>query len=252
MPRLMSTNDEQLISIPGPGNFQFSAVRIEDLGATEYTLVTIVCDISGSVEPFADELLNCIKSIIGACQKSPRAENLLVRLLLFNHNITEVHGFRELSSINPDDYDPLKPDGMTALFDATYDAVGATLEYSKQLIDQDFDCNGAVYIITDGMNNRGSMTPNAIKDKISKATGTEEIESLITVLVGLHDPNVSWEKEVERALDEFKDQAELTQFVNVGEATPKNLAKLANFVSESVSSQSNALGTGSPSQSLTF
>lgn len=252
MPRMMSSKDDQVINIPGPGNFQFSAVRIEELGATEYTLVTIVCDVSGSVDPFANELLNCIKSIIGACQKSPRAENLLVRLVLFNHNLTEVHGFRELSTINPDDYEGLHPDGMTALFDATYDAVGATVEYAKRLIEQDFDCNGAVYIITDGMNNRGTMTPIEIRNKIQRATGTEEIESLITILVGLHDPTLGWEQEVQTALKEFKESAELTQFIDAGEATPKKLAKLANFVSESISSQSNALGTGTPSQSLTF
>ncbi len=83
MPKMMAATDDQIINIPGAGGFQFSAVRIEDLGATEYTLVTIVCDISGSVIPFADSLLECIKSIITACQKSPRAENLLIRLLHF-------------------------------------------------------------------------------------------------------------------------------------------------------------------------
>jgi len=252
MPRLMATDEDQVINIPGPGTFQFSAVRIENLGATEYTLVTIVCDISASVRDFAQELLDCIKSIVGACNKSPRAENLLIRFLTFNHNINEIHGFKELSSINSDDYEPLSPDGFTALFDATYDAVGATLEFSRQLVEQDFDCNGAVYIITDGMNNRGTMTPSAIKEKLESALGNEDIESLITVLVGLHDPKVPWEKEVEEHLNAFKDQAELTQFVNVGDATPQRLAKLANFVSESISSQSQALGTGSPSQTLTF
>ena len=38
---------------------------------------------------------------------------------------------------------------MTALFDATYDATGSTLEYFKRLADQDFECNGGVYIIVD-------------------------------------------------------------------------------------------------------
>jgi len=92
MPRLMGKNDNnQVIATPGPGNFQFSAVRIEDLGATEYTLVTIVCDISGSVMSFADELLHCIKTIVIASQKNPRSENLLLRLLTFNHEIHEIH-----------------------------------------------------------------------------------------------------------------------------------------------------------------
>ena len=252
MPKLMATNDDQVIEIPGPGNFNFSAVRIEDLGATEYTLVTVVCDISGSVMHFADDLLVCIKTIVEACKKSPRAENLLVRLLLFNDELFEIHGFKDLSTIEPNDYEELKPDSFTALYDASYDGIGATVEYAKRLIQQDFECNGAVYILTDGMNNRGSMTPLTIKDKISSALQGEEIESLVTILVGLHAPGQPWEHEVKASLDLFHKEADLTQFIDIGDATPQRLAKLANWVSESVSSQSQALGTGAASQQLTF
>ena len=76
------TDDTQVIAIPGPGNFQFSAVQIEDLGATEYTLFTNVVDISGSVAPFQNQLLECVISTVKACQKHPRSENILYRLLL--------------------------------------------------------------------------------------------------------------------------------------------------------------------------
>jgi hypothetical protein len=253
MPRLMATSEDQVINIPGPGNFQFSAIRIEELGATEYTLVTIVADISGSVIGFADDLLSCIKSIVGACQKSPRAENLLIRLLTFNSEIYEIHGFKNLGDIVVDDYEELNPDYMTALFDATYDAVGATLEYAKQLIGQDFDCNGAVYIITDGCDNKSIMTPTAIKEKIEDAIKAEtEIESLVTILVGLHNPNDRWADEVKEELEKFHKDANLTQFLDIGAATSQKLAKLAGFVSESISSQSKALGTGLPSQKLKF
>ncbi len=252
MPRLMST--EEVMQQSGPGAFQFSGVRVENLGATEYTLVTIVLDISGSVYTFANDLLKMVKTIVEACQKSPRAENLMIRYLTFNHIINEIHGFRLLKDIDPDkDYEALDPDGYTALYDASYDAIGATVDYSSRLVDDyEFDINGAVYIVTDGMNNRGSMTPTSIKDKVAGALAGEKIESLITVLVGLHDPNGSWSREVQAHLESFKEDGDLSQFVDAGDATPGKLAKLANFVSQSVSSQSQSLGSGSPSQILTF
>ena len=180
MPRLMDT--EEVMQQTGPGAFQFSGVRIENLGATEYTLVTIVLDISGSVFNFAADLLNMVKTIVDACKKSPRAENLMIRYLTFNHNIQEIHGFRLLKDIDPSkDYKPLSPDGYTALFDASYDAIGATVDYSTRLVDDyEFDVNGAVYIVTDGMNNRGVMTPKSIRDKVAAALAEEKIESLIT------------------------------------------------------------------------
>jgi len=244
---------EEVMQQTGPGAFQFSGVRVENLGASEYTLVTIVIDVSGSVYNFAAELLNMVKTIVEACQKSPRAENLMIRYLVFNHNVTEIHGFRLLKDIDPNDYEALDPDGYTALFDASYDAIGATIDYSTRLVDDyEFDVNGAVYIVTDGMNNRGSMTPKSIKDKTSGAVSREKIESLITILVGLHDPQEALAAEVKVHLEAFQKDADLSQFVDVGDATPGKLAKLANFVSQSVSSQSQSLGTGAPSQNLTF
>jgi len=252
MPRLMPTSDTQVIDVPGPGNFQFSAIRPEKLGATEYTLVTMVIDVTGSVRRFADELLNCVKSIVQACQKSPRVENLMLRFITFNEDLHEIHGFKPLSEINVNDYKPFDPVGMTALYDATYSGVGSTLTYAKSLIDQDFDVNGCVYIVTDGMDNASTVDPSYILSKIDNSIVKEEIESLITILIGVNDPNSGYSQEIAKALKKFKDEANLTQFVDAGDATPQKLAKVANFVSQSVSSQSQSLGSGSASQPLVF
>jgi hypothetical protein len=96
------------------------------------------------------------------------------------------------------------------------------------------------------------MTPTTIKEKIEHALAHEDIESLITVLVALKSPGSHWEREITERLERFRQDANLTQFVDIGDATESQLAKLANFVSESVSSQSQALGSGAPSQSLSF
>ena len=252
MPRLMDT--EEVMQQNGPGAFKFSGVRVEHLGASEYTLVTMVVDRSGSVVSFASDLLKAIHSIVEACKDSPRAENLLIRYLTFNENIVEEHGFRLLNDIDiTNDYKELRPDGMTALYDAAYDAVGATIDYSSKLVnDYEIDVNGIVIIVTDGMNNRGQMTPSSIKQKISGALKHEGIESLITILVQLNDPKSPYSDEVNRHLKKFYEEAELSQFVDIGDATPKKLAKLAQFVSQSISSQSQVLGSGAPSQLLTF
>ena len=252
MPRLNKSGNMQTIQIPGPGTFTFSAVRLDDLGATEYTLVTIVVDITSSVVPFAKELLNCVKQIVEACKKSPRAENLLLRVLAFNSKLEEIHGFKPLSDIRAEDYKPFKPYGMTALYDASYSGISATLEMAKQLIRQDFDVNGCVYIITDGMDNASTVTPAMIAEKMRDAMQKEEIESLITVLIGLISNKNGFAKDVRHALTTFQVESELSQFVDAGDATAQRLAKLAQFVSQSISSQSQALGTGGPSQPLTF
>lgn len=235
--------------IKGGGNFNFSAVKIQDLGATEYTLVTIALDKSGSMGGFEQGMLRALKSVVAACKKSPRAENLMLRVIEFSDNLEEVHGFKLLNTINPDDYAEAQTGNMTALYDATFSGVGATLTFAKQLIDQDFNVNGIVFIITDGADNRSTATTKMIADRMIKARSGEEIESLITVLIGINTQDPS----VVAYLDTFVKEAQLTQYVDAGEATPGKLAKLAAFVSKSISSQSQALGTGvSGSQLLTI
>lgn len=244
MPRFLDTDVKQ---IPG-SSFQYSAIRPEKLGATEYTLVTIVVDKTGSVYEFSDELLEMVKEVIKACQKNPRSENLMVRLIQFNENIDEVHGFIPLVDINADDYDPINCGGCTALFDASYSAIGANNDYAKVLIDQDFEVNGAIYIITDGADNDSTYSANDVAKLMLDSHKQEIIESLITVLIGINT------SECGRELQAFKDQAKLTHYVDMGDVTSGKLAKLGGWISKSISNQSQSLGTGGPSKvsNLTF
>jgi len=135
---------------------------------------------------------------------------------------------------------------MTALFDATYSSVAATLKYGKTLIDQDFSVNGICFIITDGEDNNSNVTPLQVKNQMGIAIQGEDIESLLTILIGVNDNSYK------SYLETFKDEANLSQYVSVGDATAQKLAKLAAFVSKSISSQSQSLGSGGASQLLTF
>ncbi|MEZ4527349.1 MAG: hypothetical protein R2941_15630 [Desulfobacterales bacterium] len=65
-------------------------------------------DETGSVASFAKDLLKTVKSIVEACKKSPRAENLMIRLTSFNEAQREIHGFKPLSAINVNDYKAFK------------------------------------------------------------------------------------------------------------------------------------------------
>lgn len=246
MPRIAS-NDSDMQTHQLAGNFTFTAVRMERLGATEYTCVTIAVDVTGSTQGFEDSLLLALKTAVKSCKKSPRSENLLVRVTIFSSTvgITELHGFKPLSDIDPDnDYKPFQPNGGTPLFDAAYSAIGATVDYGQKLKDNDFLCNGIVFVITDGDDTSSAMTPAMIKKQLAKVKQGEQLESLYTILIGINVQNCKG------LLERFKDEAGLHQFVDVGDATPGKLARLANFVSQSVSSQSQALGTGGPSQQI--
>lgn len=247
MPRMMTDQTMEIGKIGGAQAFQFSATRIEHLGATEYTLVTVAVDVTGSTQGFADELRKCLITAVESCKKSPRSNNLLLRVILFSsslkNGVEEIHGFKPLGEIDPSAYPKFDPYGMTPLYDAAFSAVGATNAYAKKLMDQDFLANGIVFVITDGDDNTSSATTKMVKDEMARGARGEEIESLVGILVGI---NASGYK---TRLEAFEKTTGM-KYIDAGDVTKGKLAKLAEFVSSSVSSQSQSLGTGGPSQNI--
>jgi len=244
---MMADSTMETGNIGGAKGFQFSGVRIEHLGATEYTLVTIAVDVTGSTALFADDLRKCLIAAVESCKRSPRSINLLLRVILFStslaRGIEELHGFKPLAEIDPQSYPTFKPSGGTPLFDAMFSVVGATNAYSKKLMDQDFLTNGIVFVITDGDDTSSVATTGMIKDEIERGTRGENIESLIPILIGI---NAGTCKNYLAALETEVGM----KYKDAGDATPGSLAKVAEFVSRSVSSQSQAVGTGGPSQNV--
>ena len=244
MPKLM----DNMMEVKTASNYKFSAVKMDELGATEYTLVTIAVDTSGSVSAYQSELTKCIKTIVESCQKSPRSDYLMVRLVEFNNDLKELHGFKLLSTINTKDYDGLiNPSGNTRMIDTVYACIEATKDYGKMLVDQDFTANAIIFVVTDGADNCSSKDSVSVKKMVANTMKAECLESVTVVLVGITDGSG-----VSNYLDGFQKDADITQYVDIGEASPSKLAKLAKFISQSISSTSQALGSGSGSQLLTF
>lgn len=242
MPKL-DMLENNVISIPGT-SFTFSAVKPEKLGAAEYTVVVLVGDKSASVYDFKSELLEMEKSVVKACQIIPRSENLVLRVTRFsNGDIEEIHGFKEVNTLNENDYPEYQPGGMTNLCDAVYDAIESARIYGEQLSDMDMSVNIAIYVLTDGQNNDSRKREDDIKKLVKQILNSEKIESVVSVLIG-----VNTDHDLDSYLENFKNDAGFDSFVGVKDASPKSLAKIGALISHSISSQSQALGTGGPSQ----
>ena len=244
MPLLMNDSMEKINTA---SKYNFSAVKLDKLEATEYTLVTIVVDKSSSLSGYDRDLEKMIKSAVDSCKKSPRSENLLIRLVSFNQQENEEHGFKLLNTIDLVDYDNMiNTSGSTLLYDSVYHAIEATQNYGKILFDQDYISNAIIFIITDGADNESTYGPVQIKTLVQDVRRSENLESVSVILVGMTGSSY-----VQQYLDEFKDKAELDEFVDMGEVTASKLAKLAGIISQSISSTSQALADGK-SQSLSF
>lgn len=246
MPRLAQQPDEADMQKQTVGTFQFSAIRPDKLGGVEWTLVNITLDASPSIMGFQDQIAHACVEALKACQKSPRANNLVVRVSTFGDNVREVHGYMPLSSLDLTKYKPTTHGGGTCLFDAAYSCVASAHKYSKDLLDTGMNVNCVTFVITDGVNNHSSMGAGDVKDELARALHNEETESHLTILIGVNITDSS----VKSALAQGFKNMGFSQYIDMGDADEANLAKLASFVSRSISSQSQSLRSGGPSQPL--
>jgi hypothetical protein len=221
--------------------YGFSGTRIEHLGATEYTVVSLAADVSYSTTDFLRDIEACIGRVVMACHRSPRADNLLLRVTRFGSTLDEVHGFKPLGEVGPATYDgALECLGCTALYDAAHNAVESVARYGAHLAEHALQANGLVFVVTDGMDNESAQTAADVRAAIVSTVAAEKLESLVTVLVGV---NVT-DSGVQDALRTFSKEAGFTRYVELDAADESTLAALSEFVTRSISLQSRALGSG--------
>lgn len=246
MPRL---NDPTMEEFKNIGNYGFSATKISDLGSSKYTLCNIVIDASGSVQRFESELEHALKETIRACQLSPQADSLMIRVVKFNNDFHEIHGFKLLEKINLDDYNNcIQAGGGTLLYDSIINVTAAATSYAQGLFNSDFECNAINVVLTDGDDNMSKFGKNSVKESMLKATSSEALQGLVSILVGVNVQNST----ISSYLKSLKDEVGFTQYVELNDASAKTLAKLASFISNSISVSSSSLATGGPSVALTF
>jgi hypothetical protein len=229
--------------------FQFSSISADAMGASEYTLVAIAADKSSSVSGFAGEIEGCLVTSLQGCMDSPRVDNLLVRLLTFNNQLDEVHGYKHLADCPISNYKGIiKPGGCTSLFDACISTIDSLATLGKQMIADKYTANGLSVIITDGCDVGSTQTINAVAEAIARSRRSECLESILNILIGI---NVQ-DREVSDALNNLKTVGNFDQYIEAKDASPKTFARIAGFISKSISSQSQAIQTGQASTLINF
>ena len=243
------------IEIPENTAFGFSAVDPETIDnlEDEYTLVSIAEDVSPSTGMLRDEMCKGMKIVNLACKKSPRADKMMIHCTKFGSDIEETHGFKPVNDIDENDYTPSQSiGGSTCLYDAIFNGIAAIARYAEILDKSDVGSNGICFVFTDGMDNSSSIGPKTILDKIEEIKMKEILESVKIIIIGFNDPKSSYSSQVADYLDALVKDLNLDQYVDVGAMTPEQAAKVFGFVSQSISAQSQSLGTGGASQNLTF
>jgi len=229
-------------------NFSFSHANLQTLGGTEYTLVDIHIDVSSSMHPHKSITEEMLKKVVEwlKSDSNPRKNNLLLRVVFFSTDINEFHGYVELKDINVSDYDgSVKIGGRTCLVDSIADAAESQAALGKTMVnDHDYEVNGIQICLTDGGEYGSTLGYNDLTSKIKVLKGEEDLESFVNVV--LHTGQMG------DCIDKLKNANAVDEFINFNDFSDAAMGKVVGFVSSQISSQSQMLGTGGPSQVLSF
>lgn len=230
-------------------HYGYSAARIDTLAAAEYTLVGIAADVSASVDHWRDDIERAVGEVIRACRHSPRAANLLVRLVTFSSTLREVHGFSPLSDCDPDAYrGQFRTGGVTALYDAGVNLSESLHAEGERLRANAFSCNAIVFVITDGMDNASRLDAHDLATAMGALNSTRALDAVQSVLIGV-DVN---RDDLSSYLTNLRRDAKFDRYVELDDASESTLSSLAAYVSRSIVAHSTALGSGRPGASVRF
>ena len=151
------------IAIAGCGG-----VDIDEIDSEEVTLVTVVIDASGSMEPFAAEVLTQYKEqFLRPLQGAKNAASLLVSVWVFSDDGGEkvrlVHGYTPIpdcKGLTKADYNP---SGMTPLRDAVMKGITGLVNYGQTLRDNGTRTKSIVLVLSDGLENASQVSGAKVK-----------------------------------------------------------------------------------------
>jgi hypothetical protein len=198
-------------------------VSVLDSNFDMFTLVTFVVDTSKNILSYTKELEFLIKQFVNETKESRLAEQILLRVVLFNEKTKEIHGFLPLKNINNFLYNgEFIPKNGHSLNNAVFNSVYSSVECGKQVkekIGRDIKINSVVYVIT-GKPDLPIKRTNAI-NKIMK-NPFDGVDSLFVYVFGIG------KKDCYGELENFTEKNKLSSYVDLV-CHFKNFSKEFNF-----------------------
>jgi hypothetical protein len=141
-------------NLNGPTMMTAVGVPLNQLASNEVTLAMNIIDMSGSMSPFADTLIHAYnEDYLAAMASSTAVDDILVSTILFNKDVTLLHGYMPLLDAPPLARQVYDPDNMTALYDAVAAGLTNMVLYAQQLRQSGVMVRCLIIVYSDGGDN---------------------------------------------------------------------------------------------------
>ncbi len=129
-----------------------AGMAMEDIVATDVTLITVLIDASSSIgyAGLEKSVRAGQNALLDAFAGSREAEEILVALWTFANEHQAVHSYVPVGDATRLNHRNYRSAGMTVLYDAWCDALAANVAYAQQLRDSGTPCRSVIVAITDG------------------------------------------------------------------------------------------------------
>ncbi len=168
------TLDLVISNLNGPTMMQPIGVGLHELGASAITLAMTILDRSGSMDPFAGDLIRAYNEhYLRPLTVTPAVDDILISTILFDDGVELLHGY-----VHPTDAPPLspavyRPRGTTALHDALAGGLTNMVLYSQQLRRSGIAVHGIVLVFTDGEDNASRTRVEEIRQTVEELLAQE-------------------------------------------------------------------------------
>jgi len=158
------TLDLVVSNLNGPTMMAAVGVPLHQLASNVVTLAMNIIDMSGSMAPFADTLIRAYnEDYLAAMSSSTAADDILVSTILFNQDVTLLHGYLPLLDASPLTRQVYDPDNMTALYDAVAAGLTNMVLYAQQLRQSGVMVRCLVIVYSDGADNASKQQAKDVR-----------------------------------------------------------------------------------------
>lgn len=179
------TMDLLVANLHGPTMATAVGTPLDQLASSDVTLAMNIIDMSGSMDPYANDLMRAYNDdYLAAMSASPAADDILVSAILFNSTVQSLHGYVPLEDATRLTSQAYVPNYTTALYDAVAGGMTNMVLYAQQLRQSGLSVQCIVMLYSDGDDNASSQRAADVKRAAADLL-KQEMYTLVYVGFGL-------------------------------------------------------------------
>ena len=183
------TMDLVVSNLNGPTMIAAVGVSLDEIASNEVTLAMNIIDMSGSMSPYAADLIRAYNDdYLAAMAGSTAADDILVSTILFDDQVSLFHGYLNLPDVPPLTRKHYQPDGTTALYDAVAAGLTNMVLYAQQLRQSGIMVRCLVIVYSDGDDNASQQASGSVRRAVQELL-KHEIYTL--AYVGFHSGGIN-------------------------------------------------------------